>query len=197
MFGRLVRQRRGFTLIELQMSLFISIITLVTAMSLYIAYWRIFVIGNTLLDVYANSRISMALISRDIRMAAQVVASNSPYTTTDHCIVLKVPAVDSTGNVIASAYDYITYMLVGSDLYRIVQNNVLSSRSAENRAVARFCSSLNFSSGGVALSGIGNLSTINTVAVHLPLNEQTLSLSGSQTQTASITPTTLVRLRNK
>lgn len=191
------RKTRGFTLIELQLSLFIALVTFVAAISLYIFYWRTFIIGNTVVDVYSNSRIAMELMGRDIRWAAQVVPSHSPYTTTDSCIVLQVPAIDSSNNTIPSHYDYITYMLQGSDLYRIVQKDSLSSRLNENRAVAHDCTLLTFSSGGVGLGSIPNLSTVNVVAVYLPINKATLSLSGAGTETASLNPTTVIRLRNK
>lgn len=191
------KRRLGFTLVELQVSLFIALITLLAAMSLYIFYWRTFVIGNTVLDIYANSRVAMEMISRDVRMAAQVVSSHTPYTTTSNCAVLKVPSIDASGNVIASHYDYITYKLQGSDLYRIVQKDSLSSRLTENRVVAHYCSALWFSSGGVMLSDVSNLSAINTISIFLPLNTSTISLSGGGTVTPSINPTTLVRMRNK
>lgn len=191
------KHKRAFTLTELQIAFAIMLITLAATMALYLFYLRSFSMGNAILDVYANSRVAMGRMERDIRAAAQVVLSHSPYTTSDHVIVLQVPSIDATGNVISSHYDYITYELQGSDLYRIIQRDALSSRQNENRAVAHYCASLTFSSGGLALSQVPNLSAINTVAVYLPLNKAAISLSGSGTVIESITPTTVIRMRNK
>lgn len=192
---------QGFTLVELQVALFVSFITLLAIISMYLFSWRSFDTGSTLLDVYANSRNAIGWMMKDIRCAKQVVSnvtiSGTSYSTTDNSIVLMVPSIDAFGNVISTCYDYMVYFLQGSEMRRIVGKDPLSARANEDRIIAKYCSSLVFSSGGVPLSGIANLSTINTVAVYLPLNKVAISLSGSGTQTESIEPTTVVRLRNK
>jgi len=209
---------KGFTLIELQLSIFIACITIVAALSLYIFYWRTFVIGNTVLDVYSSSRIAMGWVARDIRSADQVAASytsgGTTYTTGDHVIVLEIPSIDTAGNIVAPDddlpyYDHIIYQLQADKLRRI-QNidsrfNISgkpyyhqNGRLSEDRTVTDNCTLLTFSSGGVTLSHISDTDkpNINTVSIYLPLNKKMISLSGSGTETASITPTTLVRLRN-
>jgi hypothetical protein len=190
-------RNRGFTFSEFQVAIAIALLTLTAAASLYIFYWRTFVIGNNILDVYTNSRVAVEWIAMDIRRSAQVVSNHGSYTTTDHSIVLQSPSIDTYGNVISSKYDHITYQLQGSDLYRIVEKDASSARANGNRAIAHYCTSLNFSSGGTPLSEIANLSTVNTVGIYLPLNKLTLSLGGGGTETASITPTTVVKIRNK
>lgn len=196
MSQHLIRRNKAFTLIEILVSLSIMFLVLISSMSLYIYYWHTFSIGNTMLDVYSSSRLAMEWIGRDIRQAAQVVPNHGAYTTNNNVIVLQVPAVDASDNIIGSHYDYIIYQLVGSDLKRIVVKDALSSRSNETRLVARYCTSLAFSSEGVGLAGISNLSTIDTIGIYLPLNKSTISMSGG-TQTVSTAPTTLIRLRNK
>ena len=198
------KKNRGFTLVELQVASFISLVILLAILSLYLFSLHSFTAGNTILDVYANSRNAIGWMMKDIRCAKQVVSSvpitgdpSHSYYTTDNSIVLMVPSIDASGNVISPCYDYIIYFLQGGDMRRIVQKDPLSARKAENRIIASYCSSLVFSSGGDTLSDIANLSTINTVAIYLPINKVTISLSGSGEMTESITPTTIVRLRNK
>jgi hypothetical protein len=191
------KRDNGFTLVELQIASFIALITLTALFSLYIFVWRNFNIGNTFLDVYANSRNASSLLMRDIRSATQVASSYGSYTTTDHSIVLMIPSIDAQKEIINSKYDYVIYKLQGNDIYRIVQVDPSSSRQNENRVIANYCSSLTFSSGGVTLSNIANLSTVNNIAIYLPINKSTISLGGTGTVIESINPTTLVRLRNK
>jgi len=194
-------RKKGLTLIDLDFALVVGTITLVAAISLYILYWRTFVIGNTMLDVYSNSRVALELISRDTRWATQVATSytsgGTTYTTGDSVLVLMVPSVDASHNCIPSSYDYIIYQLQGGNLYRIVFKDAASSRSNENRVVAKCCTSLTFSSGGVTLSNIPNKSTINNVDIYLPINKSTISLSGKVETNESMNPTTVVKLRNK
>ncbi len=193
----LEKRRKAFTLAEFQIASLITILVITAALSLYVFYWRTMIISNTILDVYSNARVAVELMARDIRWAAQVVPSHGSYTTGDHSIVLQLPAIDNQGNSIRSHYDYVTYRLQGTDLYRIVEKDASSSRAAENRPIAKYCASLTFSSGGTPLSQITNLSTINTVSIYAPLNKTALSLTGSGLFTADATPTTTIRLRNK
>lgn len=190
---------KGFTLVEIQIAMLIGVILFIATFSIYIMYSKTFTAGSIVLDVYSNSRIAIALMARDIRCASQVEASNGSYVTTDSCIVLKVPSVDSSGNTIGAKYDEIIYRLQGTSLYRIVVPSSYSARHASNRAVAYHCASLTFSSGGVTLSNISsaNLSNINTVAVSLPINKEIISLSGAGTVIESMTPTTIIKMRNK
>ena len=188
---------KGFTLVEIQVASAIVLMVLSAVFAMYLFSWRSFTIGNTLLDVYSNSRNASGWLTRDIRCAAQVIPSYSSYATTDNSIVLMVPSIDENNEIISPCYDYIIYNLQGTDLHRIVDKDVLSSRVAGDNVVAHNCEGLTFSSNGVGLSGVGNLSTVNTVSIYLPINKSSISLSGAGEQVASINPTTVVRLRNK
>jgi hypothetical protein len=120
------------------------------------------------------------------------------YQTGDSVIVLKVPSTDVDGYVVNGHYDHIIYRLDGGDLYRIVQKDASSSRSNENRVIARDCTSLAFRSGNYSLKHYADnntLSTINTVAIYLPINKSNVTLG--KTENEKINPTTVVRLRNK
>jgi len=200
----MARENKAFTLVELQMASVIALITLLAIMSLYTFSWKNFTIGNNILDVYSNSRNAAGWLTRDIRSAAQIISSYSSYTTTDNRIVFTVPSIDSSGNVISSHYDYFVYQLAGTNLWRTIVKDGLSVRRNEtNRIIARYCSSLIFStwdplqSKNVTMSKVTNLSTINTVAIYLPINKSTISLGGGGGEIASINPTTIIRLRNK
>ena len=188
------------------MASFVSFITLLAILSLYLFSWRSFTTGDTILDVYSNSRNAIGWITKDIRCAKQVVLNveiaGNPghyYNTTDNSIVLSLQSIDPSGNVISPYYDNIIYLLQGSDMHRIVQKDSHSSRVNEDRVIAKYCGSLVFSSGGTSLSHFSDteLSTKNTIAIYLPINKVTVSVSGSGTETESIAPTTIVRLRNK
>lgn len=196
----MMKKIRGFTIVELQVASAIAAFMLIAVISLYIFYWKFFGIGNTVLDVYSNSRVAMGWLAKDIRCAAQVVPSHGSYVTSDSCVVLQVPSIDSAGSVIPSAYDYITYKLQGStpkDLYRIVEPNAASSRQAANGHIAHYCDSLSFKFDGNSFGSTPNLSAVNTVSVYLPLNKVIFSWTGTGSGTASLNPTTTVRLRNK
>ena len=212
----LIRQKRGFTLTEVQVSLFITVIILLAAITLYITYWRTFLADNAYLDIYSNSRMAMDYMIRDIRSASLVAQQYPPtggatYRTSSDTLVLMVPSIDGSGNVIPSQNDYIVYTLKpGNKLYRIVYPTggpKPSFRRSDNRAIARYLSSsagqsLSFSTDLTpqqkSLSDPSvNLSTLNTVGIVSPLNQTITSMSGTGTISVYLAPTTVIRLRNK
>lgn len=193
-------RNKGFTLVEFNMASFIALLVFTAAFVLYISVWRSLTTGSAYLDTYTGSRNASGWLIRDVRCAAQVVKqypeTGSPiYQTGDNVIVLRVPSINSSGQVISPGLDYIIYRLQTSDLYRTVKANASSSRPNEDRPIARYCASLTFSSDGVTLSNIPNLSTVNTVAVYLPINKSNVALG--ETTAEKINPTTIIRLRNK
>ena len=222
------KRNRGFTLVELQVASSISLLVLLAILSLYIFSWRNFNIGNTLLDVYLNSRNASGWLTRDVRCARQVLSeitldSGITYHTDinvngdAHSIVLRVPSIDKNGDsikdplgcLIEDYVDYIIYQLQGKDLRRIVQIDPRfrvagdyynkNGRNDENKVIAHYCDSLTFSFWNSLGDKVTNLDpgTADIVAIYLPINKTTLSLSGTATVSELINPTTKVRLRNK
>ena len=213
------KKSKGFTIVEMQIASFIATIILVAAISLYIFYWRGFVIGNTVLDIYSNSRIAMSWAAKDIRLGAEILPHSTIVTgrtTSNSCIVLQIPSIANTAgvnSVIPSQFDEITYMVQNGNLRRIVDPYTTggnpSVRPHQDNTIARYCESVTFSKVDTSpgaftwtklsdfIGGGGDLSTINNLGISLPINETTLSLSGIVTQKSSITPTMVVRLRNR
>lgn len=191
--------KKGYLIFELNIAVFIAAIVFAVVLSIYISVWQMVANGNEYLSSYAGSRSAAGWMSRDIRCAAQVIkqypeTGTASYSTGDSVIVLKVPSIDSAGEVINSCYDHVVYRLSGSDLYRIVIKNASSSRSNENRIIARNCESLTFRSGDQDLQYYvdnDTLATIDTVSIYLPINKTRGVI------VESTNPTTIVRLRNK
>lgn len=205
-------KKKAFTLVEVQLAAIIAAFILIAAISSYIFYWKSFSAGNIFLDVYSNSRIAMGWMAKDIRWAAQIAPNSTlgaiTRTTSDNCIVLSVPSIKSSGDIISSQFDEIIYLITNDDLHRIVYpfktGTNPSIRSTEDRIIATDCSQLAFSSstpssGGIQplsyFVGLSELPDINTVYISLPLNEKTIF--STNTGGASLRPTTVVKLRNK
>lgn len=205
-------RNKGFTLVELNIASVIILLVFLAVFSLYISVWRNFTLGNTYLDTYAGSRKASGWLIRDIRCAAQVVeqyplTGAAIYQTGDHVIVLRVPSINSSGQVISPGLDYIIYKLQDSNLYRIVYADASSSRANENRIIARYCKELTFSSLYTSTGEWKELSfydgttddkkldTINTVSIYLPINKSNITLG--ETAAEKMNPTTVIRLRNK
>lgn len=202
------KSEKALTLVEMQVSLSIMLIIALAALSLHIVSWRSFAMGNGYMNVYSDSRMAMDRMARDIRWAAQVESNYGSYTTSNNSLVLKIPSIDASGNVVGGYYDYVIYNITGTSLHRIVRIDtgvINSGRSNDDDIVAKNCNASNFrlstigSGGNIQdLGSVSNLSTVNNIAVSLPINEPMLSLGGSgTTQQVKLTPTTMVKLRNK
>jgi hypothetical protein len=217
------RRNKGFTLVELNIASFITLLLFAALLSLYIVVWRSLTIGNTYLDTYAGSRNASGWLIRDVRCAAQVVKqypeTGSPvYQTDDHVIVLKVPSVHKdTNQIISSYYDYIIYYrLESGDLMRIVRTDQRFNNAedpyytksyreddANPVVITRYCKELTFSSFYTPTAEWKKLSfyddsmmkDINAISIYLPINKSNISLG--VTGTEKMNPTTVIRLRNK
>jgi len=159
----------------------------------------------------------MGWMTKDIRWAAQLLPQStisSGYTTSDNCAVLRVPSIASaSGNIsiIPSQFDEIIYRVQNGNLYQIICPHTAgatpSARTSQSRIVAKYCSPVTFykvdtangtwTSLSIFIGSGGNLSTVSNLGISLPVNETTLSLSGAIIKTTSLTPTIVVRLRNR
>lgn len=212
--------RKGFTLVEFQVASIIASIIIIAALSLYIFYWHAFSTSDAFLNIYGNSRIAMLRLSKDIRGASQILTTSTlgtpTYTTSSSCVVLQVPSITVSSGIITiipSQYDNIIYNVVNNNLYEIVlpytAGAAPSARKASNGAVAKYCSSVTFYYVNTAnntwtplsnfISGGGSLANVTNLGISLPMNETILSFSGggSGVQNISLSPNTIVRLRNK
>ena len=147
-----VRTRRaegGFTLVEVMVATTLMIVVLGVVFSVYIGQQRNFIIGNSYLDIHQSARIAMDSMAKDLRWTKELVSSKGGYTTATssprNCIVLKVPSIDSSHNVIDGKFDYFVYRLNEGALERIVTDcDASSHRSYGIRTIAKNVDSIAF-----------------------------------------------------
>lgn len=170
MSGRTGRAGRGFTLIEVLVSTATMIVALGVVFSIYIGQQHNFIVGNSYLDIHQGARIAMDSIAKDLHWAKELVPSMGGYTTSGACIVLKVPSIDSSHDVIDidSKFDYFVYRLNGTSLERIVTNvDAASSRSSGARTVAKNVASIAFTFKDKSNQPTGTLSGVTAIDVAL------------------------------
>ncbi len=98
------------TLIELLIVVAISAVIMIALLQLYMAGQRYFFNEDAKADAFEDSRMPMTWISRDVREALQVVATQGSYATSADTIVLEVPSIDpGTGSLMTGSQDYIIY----------------------------------------------------------------------------------------
>lgn len=192
---------KGITLTEVFIALFVMVVVIDAAIALDIVYERSFRIGTAYMDMHTDSRTATDWMVRDLRWARQIVASHAfggtTLTTSDNCVVFDLPSLNAaTGEVIDGSYDFIGYRRNGNTVERRVDGVAGTRRADETRNLARDCSALDFSSGGVGLGSV-SLGSVDDVTVSLTITKTVRSLGTGANQNINETLTSQVKLRNK
>lgn len=184
--------KKGFSLTELLIALFIFILTIVISIEVFISLNYDYQTIATYLTSYIKGRQAIDIISKDCRMAIRIVDSFAGYTTATNCLVLKVPSIDSFHNIIDvnKNFDYIIYRLYNDDLWKIVIPGTGSARAAQNEIFEKSAESFTVSSDGVLLSNIPHKSSITHITISITVAEV------FRGKVYRITPGTTVKLMN-
>lgn len=107
---------KGISLIESLIALAVFVFVLLGLLSFYISGQRYFINQDARADTIENCRYPLALIAKEIKGAIQVVqgpifVGEESYSTSENCLVLKIPSIDSDGLIIdiENDFDYIIY----------------------------------------------------------------------------------------
>ena len=165
--------KKGFSLSELLIALFIVVLTITLSMQIFISLNYDYQAVTTYLTSYIKGRQAIDTISKDCRIAIRIMDSFSGYTTTTNCLVLKVPSIDSSHNIIDinNNFDYIIYRLYNGDLWKIVIPGLGSARAAQNKIFEKSDESFTVSSDGVLLSDIPHKSSITHISIAITIAE--------------------------
>lgn len=71
--------------------------------------------------------------------------SSATYASSPTTLVLEIPSIDNLGNVIANTYDYAVVYTTGTDAYRTLEANALSSRTSGTKKLSSTILALTFS----------------------------------------------------
>jgi len=137
---------RGFSLIEILIGMVLMSIVVLALFSLYNSGQKYFTNQDARADILNDSRLTLTVLSRDIKEAVQVVPGpvdfwGTYYSTSANCIILKVPSVDTDGLIIDidNHFDYLVYLVNpnnSTELQRIVDGkDGVSSRLDVSRLV--------------------------------------------------------------
>lgn len=186
------RMPKAFTLVELLIAISILFAVIIISVGATIALNTNYKVLMSYLTSSLKGREAIEAISKDCRMAARVLDSYAGYTTTDSSIVLKVPSIDASGQIIDvnKYFDYIIYRVVNGDLWKIVMPYSGSSRAPHNGVIKEPVESLHIESKGTALSQIPHKSVITSITVWVSINENILG------KDYRIIPGTTIKLMN-
>jgi prepilin-type N-terminal cleavage/methylation domain-containing protein len=128
------RSLSGFTLLEVLIALALALIIFSAMTTIYIRYGSYFASQTAAVSVGETAAISLNELSELVPQADTVVSSRTfsgtTYTTGATTLILELPSVSSTGDVIASTYDYVVFYVKNGILYRTMEIGSGSIRHA-------------------------------------------------------------------
>lgn len=174
------KKPRGITLVEVVITIALVSLILTALLALYASGQKYFFTESSQSDLLRDVRYVQNWISRDIKQAIRVLPNYDVYAASDNCLILEIPSVDSSGQIIDidNDFDIIIYRLKPAfpeRLERIVDaKDGVSSRSDTARDIVIQMSSFQLSSGGVSLSSIADFNEISSVDVTLVVRQNRL-----------------------
>lgn len=146
-----MNNKQGFTIIEMTVVVLIATIVLIIIGSMFVAQWQLYRSQSAISEIQNQNRIAQNIISKTIQISTGIVASSTinseSYYSDIDTIILQVPSVDSSQNIITGSYDYIVFEQDSTDPTKLISNteaSLLSARTSEKKTIAQFVSSLNF-----------------------------------------------------
>ena len=142
--------KRGFTLVELIITISITIVAGYLLVIILGQSNGIFLKQSSAITEGMNANDAESLINEAIKQAAAVSISSPTtpvYTSNINTLVLAVPSIDSSGNIIGNSFDY--YVIAAdSSLPAVLRYQIFptmpSSRKKANRVLLTNLSSLRF-----------------------------------------------------
>ena len=183
------KAKEGVVLVEVIIALAIVLIAITATISLFTMFQTSFHLGSAYLDIHSDLRIVMDWLTKDARWAKRFMTSyvggGTTYNDSATCKILEIPSIDANKNVIDDKYDYVVYVLNGTNIERRLFRDAVSSRIPETRTIVRNCTSLAFATSGAIL-------TTTITARRAPM----VSISGAGRVTPQETLVSRVKLRN-
>lgn len=147
----LKKATKGFTLLETIIYISISIMMIVVISEIFVNQSSLGQKRTFQSDVERSSGAGIEVIKTASQGAMSVVLSRSfggtAYTSDEDTLILQLPSIDASDNIISGSYDYMVFFIDPSDstLLKITTEAAAGSvRGSNTRIVSNFVSSVEF-----------------------------------------------------
>lgn len=139
---------KGFTLLESVVVVGVTALTLGALANLFFIFNSIYGYERMFLTVAGSSGEAMNALEAAVLPAEEVLSSHdfsgTIYSSATTTLVLMLPAVDSSGDIITGAKDYIAFHTAPGTLYRTILADAGSIRTSGTKRLSATLSSLSF-----------------------------------------------------
>ncbi len=145
-------QTRGYTLVEMVLVIAIFILLGLALMNMSLYYNNFFNVQTASVDVAGSARDIMTDMQSSLLQADAVASSHTyagtTYTSSSTALVLQLPSIDNSGNIISNTYDYYIYYASSTNAYRIIDANGSSVRISGKKRMSDVLNSMTFTYNG-------------------------------------------------
>ena len=149
---------QGFSFIEAIFASAILIFVLALLVLLYLNFSKSYNRQQTEIKMGDSARELVKELQNNALQADKIMASRSfsgtTYSTDQHKVVMELPSIDSSGNVVSGKHDYVVFYLTGKNLYRLVQADAASSRPSGPNQISDAVSSITLTYDNADLSKV-------------------------------------------
>lgn len=142
------KEEHGVTIVELLIVVAIFSILLLFLVNFFIGYNNSFNYLQATIGISQSTGFFINAVGSAIRQADQIVASRSfsgtNYTSNSTALILELPSIDDSSNVISGKYDYMVFYLNNQSIYWLIESDVSSSRKSSLQRLSNDVSSLSF-----------------------------------------------------
>ncbi|MEA3249213.1 MAG: prepilin-type N-terminal cleavage/methylation domain-containing protein [Patescibacteria group bacterium] len=143
--------QKGFSLMESITVLGVMAMLLIIIAQIFIVSYDIYAKQTAKADNSTSAVLAARAISESTRGATEVLdtgtINSTVYTSSDDELVLKLPAIDGSGNIIVDSYDYIAFYRDGTDTTKIfsdIESDASSYRFSGQKLVTAYNEAMNF-----------------------------------------------------
>jgi Tfp pilus assembly protein PilE len=153
----------GFTLLETTITVAIILIISGVLSGFYVNYYRIYHRQQSIFNMVNSASLAANDLQNLVLQASQIITSHSfsgnVYSTDSDTLVLEIPSVDSSGNIISGTYDYVAFYATGTSFYKLIEANAASDRTSEQKRLSNVLSSAVFTYNNTDLSLANKIET--------------------------------------
>jgi type II secretory pathway pseudopilin PulG len=140
--------KSGFSLIEALFASAILVFILVAFVVLYVNFFKFYNRQQAEMKIGDSARNAVKELQSAALQANKIAASHdfsgTVYSTDQDTLVLEIPSIDGSGNIISGKYDYAVFYVTGENLYKLTEADASSSRPSNLKQLSESISTITF-----------------------------------------------------
>ncbi|MFH0930235.1 MAG: hypothetical protein V1814_03220 [Candidatus Moraniibacteriota bacterium] len=142
------QNNRCFSLAETIIATAILIYVLGALLVVYNNFFKVYSNQQTKIKIGNSAREAVKELQSAALQANQIIVSHdfsgTVYGADQDTLVLKIPSVDGSGNIVSGKFDYAVFYLTGKNLFRLVEADATSSRPSGLNKISDSVSTITF-----------------------------------------------------